>query len=815
MHQPFSFLFSTATLTTDRFAYARWFAVAALAGLVALTGASAAYGQTSAPGAYHEPAQANNAQANSNARQNKFAKGQILVGKKKSSGRGDFDAAISAEGVSSTATLVNLDVDIVKVPPGREKDMVARLKGNKHVEFAEVDEEMEPAATVSDPSVGSQWHIAKINAPAAWDYTLGGGVKIAILDSGVDGTHPDLAPQMVAGWNFYDNNSNTADVRGHGTAVAGAAAAAANNGVGVAGVAGGAKIMPLRIADSTGYALWSTAAQAINYAADHGARVANLSFVGAAASSTIQSAASYLRSKGGVLFVAAGNSGAVDNTSPTNLMQVVSATDESDQLASFSTYGSFVTVSAPGNNILTTAMGGGYQYWWGTSLATPVAAGTAALIIASRPDFTPAQIDSTLKSSATDLGGGGTDPYFGAGRINAGAAVALAGGASTPGDSTAPTVAITSPASGSVSGTTTVTVGASDNVGVTRVDVKVNGTTIATDTTAPFSVSWNTTTLANGSVALTATAYDAAGNSATSSNVYVTVANGDATPPSVSILSPSGGATVAGQVTVTANASDNIGVTRLDFRIDGATVATTNASPYQFVWATTQYANGAKTLTATAFDAAGNQATSTPMSVTVNNVSSPSDVSPPQVAITSPQGGSVDGLVTVSVTASDDIGVTHVDLMVNGLVVASTSTAPYRLNWDTGPYANGSATLTAVAYDASGKSATSAPVTVNVSQPPAGGGDTTPPVLTVKNPVNGAMVTGVVQISATASDNAGTAGLKLSVMVDGVQKATATGGTITYNWNAKKVAPGTHTIVVTARDAAGNNTSKQVQVTRK
>jgi subtilisin family serine protease len=790
----------------DRFAYLRWFLVAALATAVVFAGAGPAWGQASAAAAY-EP---------------KIAKGQILVGKKKGSARADFDAAVNSQGAHSIATISNIDVDIVSVPAGKERDVVTRLKGNKHVEFAELDQLMPAAATVNDPSYASEWHLAKIGAPQAWDYTTGGGVIIAILDTGVDGTHPDLAPQMVAGWNFYDNNSNTADIQGHGTAVAGTAAAAANNAIGVAGVAGGAKIMPLRISDPSAWAAWSTTAQAINYAADHGARVVNLSYVGTSVSSTILTAASYLRSKGGVMFVAAGNNGVLDNTAPTTVLQVVSATQESDQLASWSTYGPFVSISAPGNNILTTSRGGIYQYWWGTSLATPVVAGTAALIIAKRPDFTPAQIDATLKSTATDLGSSGTDNYFGAGRVNAAAALALAAGGSAPlpTDTTAPTVAITSPTSGTMTGTVTVSTTAGDNVGVTKVELRANGTLVATDTAAPYTFSWNTTTSANGGVNLTAVAYDAAGNKTTSGAVYVTVSNttgGDTTPPAIVITAPTAGSTVTGQVTVSANASDNVGVTRVDFKINATVVATTNTAPYRYTWTTTQFPNGGAMLTAVAYDAAGNSSTSVAVGVTVSNAPSSSggDVSPPQVVITSPLSGNVTGVVPVAVSATDNVGVTRVDLKVNGSIIGSLTSAPYQFSWNTAGYPDGVATLVAVAYDAAGNVGTSSTVAVNVAHPSSGGADSTPPVITLRNPVSGALVSGPVQISATATDNSGAAGITMTVYVDGVMKATATGGSINYNWNAKKAAPGLHTLMVAARDAAGNGSTAQVQVTRK
>jgi len=355
-----------------------------------------------------------------------YAAGHILVGSKAVSDDATFEKALAKGGAHSLGK-IGQRVHVVDVAPGDEEAAVARLRADPSVEFAEVDRLIPAAGVTNDPMSGSEWHLTTIGAPTAWSYSKGAGITIAILDTGVDGTHPDLAANMVPGWNFYGNNSDTSDPNGHGTTVAGAAAAVTNNSTGVASVAGSAKIMPIRVADPSAYALWSTVAQGITYAADHGARVVNLSYEGASASSTIQSAASYLRSKGGVLFVAAGNTGAVDNTPPTDLMMVVAATLQDDSHASWSTYGSFVDISAPGYNIISTAPGGAYWYCWGTSLSTPIVAGTAALILAKRPDFTPSQVDATLKSSATDLGASGPDVYFGAGRVNA-----AAGGETSP-----------------------------------------------------------------------------------------------------------------------------------------------------------------------------------------------------------------------------------------------------------------------------------------------------------------------------------------------------------------------------------------------
>lgn len=186
-------------------------------------------------------------------------------------------------------------------------------------------------------------------------------------------------------------------------------------------------------------------------------------------------------------------------------------------------------------------------------------------------------------------------------------------------DTTAPTTSISSPAAGAtVSGTTLVTASASDDVGVSKVEFYLDGTLQATDTASPYEWSWNTTTAANGSHSLTSKAYDAANNVGTSTAVSVTVSN-DTTAPTTSITAPAGGATVSGTTLVTATASDNVGVTKVEFFLDGALQATDTASPYEWSWNTTTAANGAHSLTSKAYDAANNVGTSAAVSVTVSN----------------------------------------------------------------------------------------------------------------------------------------------------------------------------------------------------
>jgi len=189
-----------------------------------------------------------------------------------------------------------------------------------------------------------------------------------------------------------------------------------------------------------------------------------------------------------------------------------------------------------------------------------------------------------------------------------------------PADTTAPAASITSPASGAtVSGIVEVAASATDAVGVTKVEFLLDGALQATDTTSPYSWSWATAASANGSHTLVAKAYDAAGNVGTSPTVSVTVRN-DTTAPVASVTSPASGATVSGTVSVAASATDAVGVTKVEFFLDGVLQATDTASPYSWSWATTGSANGGHALVAKAYDAAGNVGTSSTVSVTVSNV---------------------------------------------------------------------------------------------------------------------------------------------------------------------------------------------------
>ena len=410
--------------------------------------------------------------------------------------------------------------------------------------------------------------------------------------------------KLVAGWNIYNNNSDTNDVNGHGTNVAGVVGAQSNNGMGVAGLCWASKIMPVRISDTTGSATYSAMASGLTWAADHGARVANISYI-ASDSSTVRSAAQYFQSRGGVVTSSAGNYSAFSSAPDNPYILTISAMDINDVFSSFSNYGNNIDLVAPEGGY-TTARGNAYMYAGGTSFSSPVVAGVAGLVLSVNPNLTGAQVQDILKQSADDFGTSGWDVYYGWGRVNAERAVAAAGSGAGA-DTIPPTLNFTYPSTGaSVSGSVSVQVSASDNVGVTNVSLRVDGVVLGADNAAPYAFTWNTVTVSNGQHTLTATAQDAAGNSANTS-LSITVNNyGDTTAPTITTTSPSSGARVSGNVSVSVATADNVGVVMVEVYVDGQLKATSTSAPFTTKWNTRREAAGSHTLQTKARDTAGN-----------------------------------------------------------------------------------------------------------------------------------------------------------------------------------------------------------------
>ena len=263
-----------------------------------------------------------------------------------------------------------------------------------------------------------------MRAPEAWALSTGQGVLIAILDTGTDYTHPDLSSKVRTDidYDFINNDNDARDDNGHGTHVSGIAAAATNNGVGVAGMGWDASILPLKVLNSQGQGSTAELIPAIYYAADWGARVINMSLGGLySCPPNLQAAVDYAYRRGILLVAAAGNDGANRTVFPANCAHVlgVAATTSSDSHAWFSNYADHVSVAAPGDDIYSTLRYGGYGYLDGTSMATPFVAGLAALVYARFPTYTPDQAASAILDNARDLGSTGWDADYGCGRIDA------------------------------------------------------------------------------------------------------------------------------------------------------------------------------------------------------------------------------------------------------------------------------------------------------------------------------------------------------------------------------------------------------------
>ena len=360
-----------------------------------------------------------------------FAQDRILVKFKEGTDESSKQEIHHRQGDSVEGDIAQIGVRVVKIPAGKMQEKLLAYRGEKVVQFAEPDFIATAIGTPNDPYFSNQWGMTKIQAPDAWGITQGSStVMIAIVDTGVYQNHEDLSGKIVANKNLTTSGT-VDDLYGHGTHVAGIAAAATNNGIGVAGVGYNCSIMNVKVLDDTGSGYYSWIAGGITWAADNGAKVISMSLGGSSSSSTLENAINYAWSKGVVIVAAAGNngtSGAVYPAYYTNVI-AVAATDSNDVKASWSSYGSWVDVAAPGVSIFSTLpnhinqMGTqNYGNLSGTSMATPYVAGLAGLVWATPYGTSNTNVRNRIQSTADQITGTGT--YWQYGRINAYKAVA-------------------------------------------------------------------------------------------------------------------------------------------------------------------------------------------------------------------------------------------------------------------------------------------------------------------------------------------------------------------------------------------------------
>ena len=298
------------------------------------------------------------------------------------------------------------------------------LAADPAVASVHLDQRVRATLVPNDPCYAgcgyvSQWALPHVGMPAAWDVTTGlATVKVAVLDTGVSSSHPDLAGQVISHVN-YSQSASAADVQGHGTMVAGIIAATGNNARGVAGVAWGTRILSYKVLGDDGSGWTSDVARGIRSAADAGARVVNLSLAGTA-TPDVQDAVNYARTQGVLVVAAAGNESVSTPTYPAAFEGVlaVAATTPTNERASFSNYGSWVDLSAPGSNIASTTLGDNYGLGAGTSFAAPIVSGIAALLAGTTAGSNGDQISTRLKQTATPLTSG-----LGSGLVSASSAL--------------------------------------------------------------------------------------------------------------------------------------------------------------------------------------------------------------------------------------------------------------------------------------------------------------------------------------------------------------------------------------------------------
>lgn len=658
------------------------------------------------------------------------------------------DDLLNKQNAKVVSEIPQISVKVLRVPVQARDAVIEALSHNPNVEFAEKDEIMKPQAVMpNDPYFpkattslssinGGAWGWEASRTTEAWGVTQGDpNVIIAILDTGLKPQGlKDFDGQISSTWNVLNKSSDvTTNAGNHGTYVAGAAGLGINNSVGNTGYCPKCKLMPIQVGDDSGLAI-SAGAEGLIYAADHGARVANMSFAGSTSTTTMSSAVAYARSKNVTMFAAAGNTNCDCKTYPSSYDGVmgIGGYADSGAKAGDSNYGTWVSFAAPQGNMtgwpsLNNAPG--YAQVGGTSLASPAAAGMAALVLSARPTMTAGELEQLLISSAQpasfNVKYGRIDPSVALRQIGlvdpkAGTPPVMT---SIPqiyrGDpintkhnlallTNAPQVGqVIYRGQGAWAGAYPLRVSISEwsrckPDGTSCQVVSVGAGTyqyVVQSADAGFALKYtvgisNDVGTATASSLLTATIGGGGG----------TTPPPDTTVPTVNITTPPNGATVTGTININASGSDNVGVTKTEIYIDNVLRASSTSSSVGYSWDTRTVPNGSHTIFAKAYDAAGNAGTSTVVTVNVSNqiVSN----QPPVVTLNSPIDGAtiVGNINYINASATDDKAVTRIEVYVDAALKSTTYGSSVNYKWNTRKLKPGYHTIIVKAYDADGAS---------------------------------------------------------------------------------------------------------------
>lgn len=357
------------------------------------------------------------------------APGRMIVKFKSDAARKAFHAS---HGTKTIKRIAALNLDVINTATSR-----GVITGDKNVVYAEPDYIYETNFEPNDPSYKDQYALKNTEASQAWDITKGdSNLVIAIIDTGIDLDHPDLKDKLVPGYNAVNPALSADDDNSHGTHCAGITAATTNNGVGIAGLAANCKLMPVKVMTAQGSGTTDAIADGITWAVDHGANVISMSLGGPGGGQAMTDAVKYALSKNVPVIAAMGNNGTNQMSYPAAIPGVlaVGASDNQDKIARFSQYGRWISVVAPGVNILSTTpnhdnylnksypatITKNYSLMSGTSMATPYVAGLVGLIRSKYPQLNPAEIKARVEKSCDKVQGlTAYDDHYGYGRINA------------------------------------------------------------------------------------------------------------------------------------------------------------------------------------------------------------------------------------------------------------------------------------------------------------------------------------------------------------------------------------------------------------
>ncbi|MDY7230117.1 S8 family serine peptidase [Hyalangium rubrum] len=647
---------------------------------------------------------------------------------------------------------------------------------------------------LSGSQTGATWGLDRVdqrNLPldSNYNYNVNGtGVHAYIVDTGIHLSHQEFTGRIGNGYDSVTSGGTAADCNGHGTHVAGTV------GGTTYGLAKNVMLHPVRVLDCGGSGTWEGVIAGVDWVTANHIKpaVANMSLGGGVAQ-TVDDAVANSIAAGVTYAVAAGNdSGDACTKSParTPTAITVGSTTNTDARSSFSNYGTCVDIFAPGSDITSAwhTGTGATNTISGTSMASPHVAGAAALYLQRYPSSTPQQVRDALVTNGTP----GVVGNPGTGSPNVMLYSAFVPPPDGGGDTVAPTATVTAPTAGAtLIGSATLSADATDNVGVTRVDFVVDGIVVAHDTSAPFTVAWDSTSAGNGAHSIFARAYDAYGNIGSSAAVSFSINNPGFAVYDATLKAPKCGTVGAlcstgtlvkgrGGLGPEVNAPNTInnscadgtsGSYQSDESLEALKVSTSDGSDFApgksvtieaKVWAYSGFtsdfldlyyaadannpswtfigtlqptAGGLQTLTATYTLPSGNlqairgafRYNGTAGSCGTGGYDDRDDLvfavgggagdtTPPSTAITAPTAGAtLSGTATVSANASDNVGVTRVDFYAGATLIGSDTSAPYSISWATGGVANGAYALSTRAFDAAGNSANSASVSVTVN----------------------------------------------------------------------------------------------------